>query len=290
MKTRRLSTRQKKRSRRQRQRQTQKGGAQIFTKFGSSGKTVPLNLLLENTPRTMLGKLIAHTQLPQNSELRNLTKNRPPYRIQTGSKIENLTKENWNKKNYFNDYATYTFLPVPKRLNTVKRRNEIEGAMTLKIVEKVLNLDKFKEAKIITESSATTPDIEKNVKQQFKFRKGPFSPIVLIDIAFFDEQQKNYDFYKYLNFEEFTIRGIGPRSHVRFYRKPEKKPLEINPNEQTQPFISEQDKEAYLQEVIKQAGSNLNTDNLVFCCIKHNMEFKIDPYIEEGQKVYVWSD
>jgi hypothetical protein len=291
MKTRRQKQRQRShRKQKKSRKQSQKGGAQIFAKFGSSGKYFALNVLKENTPRTMLGKLLDHnTQLQQNSELRNLRKERPPYRIQRSSKIENLSEENWNKKNYFTDSASYTFSPILKRLNTVRRRNEIEAAMTLKIIKNVLENKMFKGAKIITESSATTDNIEKNVNQQFKFKKSPVSPIILIDFAFFHPEQKNYEFYKYLKFQEIIIPEIGPPSHVRFYKKPKGDTLEINPNEQEEPVISEDEKKAYLQEVIKQAGSNLTGDELVICCIKHDMEFKIDPYIKEGQKVYVWS-
>ena len=285
----RLSRKQKKRSRRQRQ----KGGAQIFAKFGTIDKTFPLIVKQENTPRTMLGKLLEEIpEIRQNSELRNLTKNILPYRIRKG--LHNIkilkTKENWNKQNYFNDYAAYTFLPVLKDLNTVKKRSEYEATLSLQIVKNVLT--HFKDgAKIISHSSATTDNIQKNVNQQFKFDKAPFSPIVLIDIAFFDEIQKNYNFYKYLEFEEFTVPGIGPPSHVRFYKKEAGQPLEINPDDQIDPPISKEEKIKYLEEVNKQGGEKrLKKEEIVICCIKHDMTVKIDSLLNENQNFYMWSD
>jgi hypothetical protein len=142
-------------------------------------------------------------------------------------------------------------------------------------------------AKFIPGSSAATPDIPKNVKQQFKFAKSPTTPIVLVDSAFF--MPFRYEFYKYLKFDEDVelSRALDPTGDiVKVFKKPAGKPFEINPDA-SDIALSKENKEAYLAEVNKQrVGSDEKVlfdqnDALEICCVKIPIE-GLDDLVRRG--------
>ena len=288
MKTRRRS--QKKRKTR-RQQQKQKGGAQIFGKL--RGKTTAVNITPTTTFRSILKKLVAEDDiLRTKDEFKNIDQASPPYKIYHGLTL--LRGNNiWDKEDYFLNKkdTAFEFRPNISLTTRVQSEKKTRNSQTLEILKKVL--EHYKDgAKVISHSSATTDNMEKNVSQQFKFYKAPFSPIILVDTAFFSTEQDNYEFYKYLQFQEFTVDGIGPPSIVRFYRKEAGKPLKINPNTVTKPLISNEEKEKYLEEVLNQGKDNLTAKEIEICCINHysTREFEIEPLLYPNQKFYMWSD
>lgn len=111
----------------------------------------------------------------------------------------------------------------------------------------------------------------------------------MLDWNFFNEVSEisSGDFYKYLDFNEEVHPEIGPRELVRFYRKPAGTELRINPNH-TNSYITLQDKENYLQEVLKQAREGLKLTSqtaesvlkekeLFICCVRRDNKFDSDP-------------
>ena len=129
-------------------------------------------------------------------------------------------------------------------------------------------LDSLDPVKIVVNSTATTGDVAKNIKQQFKFHKQPVSPIVLIDITF----NSGYNFFDYLAFEKEDISPF-----IRCYRKPEGNPLTINTTDNAR---TPAEKTAYLSPV-NAAARKERVDlmqELKICCvnyfIKSEDEFK----------------
>lgn len=133
-------------------------------------------------------------------------------------------------------------------------------------------------AKVIPGSSAATPEIPKNVRQQFKFDKNPKTPIILVDRDFFSP--KRYEFYKYLNFniDAELSHTLDPTGQiVKVYKKPAGRGFEINPNA-SDIAATAADKQAYLDEVNRQrvdaeGNEYFDEDNEIeICCVKLPIE------------------
>lgn len=274
----RMKTRKQKRLRRQSRKQ--KGGnKQIFLRFSSAAnsKLVTLNLEKNETPRSLLQKYIeseeAYPTIRKNPILKDLSVENPPYKMKNSlSKPFLQLNKKWDQPYNFENEKTYFLFVDLTKTKQFQEQKEKKIAESYEVLRKVFA--HYEIAKVILESAAITSDIYKNVKQQFKFGKSPRSPIVLIDFAFFDEEESPYEFYNYLQMEEEFHEEIGGREQVRFYKKKAGEEFKINPI--PNPILSEEDKENYLAEVEKQGQGNL-LGEFEICCVRHDLSFDKDP-------------
>lgn len=267
------------------------GGKQIFIK-GNDGRTVTLNITNSETPASVIEKYANKAMTTQESKdyFTRLSSYSPPLiSLRYGTKTLPF-REPYN----FTKDTTY-FINI-KMSGVAHLESSKTSAATFQLLKRVIDYlnATYKMAKIITQSAAITDVIEKNVDQQFMFYKEPFTPILHVDSGFF----KPDDFYNYLDFQEFTVPGIGPNSIVKFFRKPAGVPLQINPRS----TISYPLKKAYLRKVQEKAAGKFDlTNEMVLVCFKHHfaeesqtsisdlIEYvasKNNPYLQ----VYKWSD
>lgn len=273
-----MKTRKQKRLRKQSRRQ--KGGKkQIFLKFSSAAnsKLVTLNLEKNETPRSLLQKYIASQEvyptIQKNPILKDFSVENPPYKIKNSlSKPFLQLNKKWDQPYNFENEKTYFLFADLTKTKQFQEQKEKKIAESYEVLRKVL--EHYQMAKVILESSAITSDVYKNVKQQFKFEKSPTSPIILIDFAFFDEEESPYEFYNYLQMEEEIHEEIGRRDQVRFYKKKAGEEFKINPTPNS--FLSKEDKEKYLAEVEKQ-GKGLLLGEIEICCVRHDLSLDKDP-------------
>jgi hypothetical protein len=263
MKTRRQKLRKRRGTRKQ------KGGAQIFLELHSH-KNVKGSMTVNDTttPRDVLEQFLTFETIPKGlltkPEYVNL--NNPLYTITKKYSGPLFGKNDWTKPFKFENGTTYIIKPDLKQRERINQNIE----KTLPILKKVLDHYKDTDLKVIYASSAVTSDIVKNVNQQFKFHTDPKMPILLIDPGFFSPNQ--FDFYKYLKFEETTIDGIDP-NQVKIYRKAPETPLEINPIN-IDLSLSNKEKKEYLAEVEKQAKNTFDlTSYMEICCLKGSVDF-----------------
>ncbi len=252
----------------------QRGAGQYFVKgIQSKYKTYTISKEEGNTARKVLEKLIDRN-FSHKTNYANTTPNVLPYRMKVKGKIfQMLEKKNWNEeevwKNIVNSAlpdkeALMEFIPVEARLQSYKNEKLEKAEKTFEIVKKGLRY--LGAGKIILESAAAMPDIDKNVAQQFKFQVEPLSPIILIDWAFFSSPD---DFYNLLNFTEINVEELGPRDIIRLYVKKEGQPLTIK-----------DPKNAYQREYLKAVYSQAQEKNIdlkeeiKIMCISHDLSYE----------------
>lgn len=274
----------------------QSGGKQIFIRRNNGKKTIVLNIANNATPHDVLmayaNKNIA-TEAGSRNFMNMMERTPPLISLRQGSRTLPITnlKEPFN----FQKEATYNiFIQKSKWAHLQEAKTSKESFGVLKKVINYLNAT-YGAAKIITESAAVTDVIDKNVKQQFMFYNDPLTPILLVDSGFFG----TYDFYKYLNFQEFTVPDIGPNSIVKFFKKPAGIKLNITNN---YPEIPKIDKARYYKEVLTQARGrfDINNEEMIIVCLKHHFSEEtntdssdLKEYVAKLNnpeiKVYVWS-
>ena len=271
-----MANQRKTRNNRKQKRKTrkQKGAGQYLVKgIQSQFKTYTIPKEEGNTARKVLEKLIDRN-FSQETKFSNTTPNVLPYRMKVkGKTFHMLGKKNWNEeevwKNIVNSAlpdkeVVMEFIPVESRLQSYKNEKLEKAEKTFEIVKKGLRY--LGAGKIILESAAAMPDIDKNVAQQFKFQVEPLSPIILIDWGFF---RSPYDFYNILNFTELNVEELGPRDIIRLYVKKEGKPLKIKDPKNVY-------QRQYLEAMYEQAQEkNIDLkEEIKIMCISHDLTYE----------------
>lgn len=294
-----MATRRQKRRQARRTRK-QKGGVQVFMKKQS--KTAPATIVDVNsnsTPRQLLQKFFDQNNTISSNMKSVIKQNDPKIGIETLGKKYLLTKTQWDTAKFIPIEKDREYIFTPRfgfKTNSQEERRVEEGKKTFQYLVNAMNL--LKGGTIVLESGAITPDPEKNVKQQFMFEK-PF-PKILVDVSFFKDKE-DFDFYRYLDFEETISDTLGPEDKIRLYRKPAGTPLEILPEEKHRPneiYPSEKEKFAYLKLVKKEAqGFDLQNNDITIICVNHDISMKekgysIQDYIAKHDldfEVITWS-
>lgn len=285
--------------RKSRRRLNQRGGVQVFMKKGSSSApAVVANVNLKSTPRQLLQSFFdVETVHPNIKEM--IKENDPKIGIETLGKKYLLTKNQWDTPKFvpIEEDREYVFIPrFGFKTKSQEERRVEEGTKTFQYLVNAMNL--LKGGTIVLEAGAINPDPPKNVKQQFMFEK-PF-PKILVDVSFFQDKE-DFDFYRYLNFEETISNTLGPEDKIRLYTKPAGTPLEILPEEKHRPneiYPSEEQKLAYLKLVKKEAEDfDLQNNNITIICVNHDLTmvkkgYSIQDYIAKHNldfEVITWS-
>ncbi len=286
------------RSRRFRKTRKQRGGNYYYLKVSKNPlERITINSEKNLSPRNLFAKLKEKGKLAQNESENNY---KVYAQVPFKNKYELIPAYSWNTP--ISELRAHFGLStnIPFEFKEQEDPEKILERQDLNVIQRVLDHYSSRGGKIILASSATNPKNADNVLQQFKFQKQPISPIILIDRSFFSDRQ--YDFYKYLNFKGPTYLDSVPEKvffnkksnripeenaayaarQVQIFRKPAGDALTIRNQSSQYPPISVNEQKAYLEEVLKQAeenGVDTTSLELEICCI--NASFEINWFLNK---------